>query len=131
MTVDVSCTGCSRSNQMLLPEASCGNEFVWNARCGDCGVWRWFHSRQDVEFVRAIKETSVRRNEPGGLSPEGTVEAHSVFEETLNPCPCGGHFHVVMDLNVEPCVGCGESMEEALRSPGKAKSVSVESLRTE
>ena len=131
LAIDVSCPGCSRSNELLLPEASCGNEFVWNGRCGSCGGWGWFHSRQDREFVRAIKEASVRRSEPGGLSPEGTKEAHAAYEATLDPCPCGGRFHVVLDLDGEGCVGCGQAMKEALRSPGEARNIDVQSLRKE
>ncbi len=112
-SMDVPCPGCARPNTMLLPEASCGNEFVWHARCGGCGAWRWFNSRQDRDFVRAVKEAAKRRGEPGGLSPEGTREAHDAFAATVDACACGGRFHVVREIMEEPCLGCGRPLRDA------------------
>lgn len=127
LEADVACVACGRANAMLLPEASCGNEFVWHARCGGCGGWRWFHSREDKAFIQAIRETARRRGETGGLSPEGTREAHASFESTVDPCACGGRFHVVLTLGQEPCLGCGKPLE--IRSHPDARRVEVASLR--
>jgi hypothetical protein len=113
---EVACAGCGRANTLVLPEASCGNEFVWQVRCGTCGGWRWFHARQDASFVLAVRETARRRGEMAGLSPEGTREAHALFEATVPPCPCGGRFHVVRSVVEEPCLGCGAR----LGGPGDA-----------
>ena len=123
------CPGCGRRNLIILPEGCCGNEFVWNARCGSCGEWRWFHAREDASFVLAIKETARRRSEMGGLSPEGTREAHAAFEATLDPCLCGGRFHVVRDVLDESCVGCGRAFREASTSSDPARAIEVRSLR--
>lgn len=109
--MEVGCPGCGRANTLLLPEGCCGNEFVWHARCGTCGGWRWFHAREDASFVLAVRETARRRGEPGGLSPEGTLEAHAAFESTVPPCSCGGRFHVVREILEEPCLGCGRSLK--------------------
>lgn len=112
-SMDVACPACERPNTLLLPEASCGNEFVWHARCGGCGAWRWFNSRQDRDFVRAVKDAAERRNEPSGLSPEGTREAHEAFAATVDACSCGGRFHVVREIMEEPCLGCGRPLRDA------------------
>jgi hypothetical protein len=114
---------------MLIPEACCGNEFVWHARCAGCGGWRWFHSREDGEFVKAVKETARRRNEPGGLSPEGTREAHAAFEATVPACGCGGRFRVVMDVAAEACTGCGRPFGPDAIGRGKRAVVEVGPLR--
>lgn len=127
--MDVACPSCSRGNTLLLPEASCGNEFVWHARCGACGAWRWFNSRQDASFVRAVKETARRRDEMSGLSPEGTREAHAWFATTLDPCPCGGRFHVVREVMDEPCLGCGRPLQGASFPGVRGLQVSVAPLR--
>ena len=111
--MDVPCPACARDNPMLLPEASCGNEFVWHARCGGCGAWRWFNSRADRDFVRVVRDTARRRGEGSGLSPEGTREAHQAFAATVEACPCGGRFHVVREIMDEPCLGCGRSLKDA------------------
>lgn len=124
-----SCGHCGRANLLILPEGCCGNEFVWNARCGGCGEWRWFHAREDASFVLAIRETARRRGEPGGLSPEGTREAHAAFEATLDPCSCGGRFHVVWDVLHEACVGCGQPLREAPPSDGPGRPLEVAPLR--
>ena len=123
------CLSCGRANVVILPEGCCGNEFVWNVRCGRCGEWRWFHSREDASFVLAIKETARRRKEPGGLSPDGTREAHAAFEATLEPCPCGGRFHVVHDVLDEACIGCGRILREAPPSVGSVRGVELAPLR--
>lgn len=127
--MEVPCPGCARGNTLLLPEASCGNEFVWHARCGSCGAWRWFNSREDAQFVRAVRETARERGEPGGLSPEGTLLAHDRFARTVDPCPCGGRFHVVREVMEEPCLGCGRSLRNAALPKGRSVSVSVAPLR--
>ena len=126
--VEGPCGGCGRSNVMLIPEGCCGNEFVWHARCGGCGGWRWFHAREDQAFVRAIKEAAARRGEPGGLSPEGTREAHAAYEATLGPCGCGGRYHVAFELTAEPCPGCGRPLSPAFIGTGKRVTVDVEPL---
>ena len=123
--VEGPCGGCGRPNLMLIPEGCCGNEFVWHARCGSCGGWRWFHSREDAAFVRAIREAAKRRNEPGGLSPEGTREAHAAYEATLAPCGCGGRFRVAFDLTAVPCPGCGRALGAAFIGAGKKVTVEV------
>jgi hypothetical protein len=123
------CPACGRANLLILPEGCCGNEFVWNTRCGTCGEWRWFHSREDASFVLAIKETACRRREMGGLSSEGTREAHAAFEATVDPCPCGGRFHVVMDVLNEPCLGCGRILKGSEISAGKGRAVVLLPLR--
>ena len=127
--VDLACPACGRAGSMLIPEACCGNEFVWHARCRGCGGWRWFHSREDVEFVKAIKETAKRRDEPGGLSPEGTREAHAAFETTVPPCGCGGTFRVVMDVAAEVCVGCGRPFGPEAIGAGPRRIEEVHPLR--
>ena len=125
--MELACPACAKPNTLLLPEASCGNEFVWHARCGGCGGWRWFHSRQEASFVLAVKETARRRDEWSGLSPQGTREAHAAFEATVDPCPCSGRFHVVLEILDEPCVGCGKPLRSAL--PGVCRlQVTVNSL---
>lgn len=129
LAVDVACPGCARPNPLLLPESACGNEFVWHVRCRACGAWRWFHSRQEEAFVRAVKETSRRRGEPGGLSPEGTREAHAAFEATVDPCGCGGRFGVVMAVEDVPCSGCGGRLLEGPLSADGARPVDVAPLR--
>ncbi len=123
------CPQCGRANLVILPEGCCGNEFVWNARCGGCGDWRWFHAREDASFVLAVRETARRRGEPGGLSPEGTREAHGAFEATLDPCPCGGRFHVVRDVLDEPCTGCGRPFREAPPPTAPGRPLEVRPLR--
>jgi len=102
---------------------------VWNARCGACGEWRWFHSREDASFVLAVKETARRRGEPGGLSPQGTREAHATFESTIHPCPCGGRFHVVRDVLDETCTGCGRPLREGAVSAAPSREIEVRPLR--
>ena len=124
---EVVCASCARTNLLILPELACGNEFIWYARCGKCGTWRWFHSREDEAFVRAIRDTARRRGEMGGLSAEGTREAHAVFEARVDACPCGGRFHAVRDLRDEPCLGCGGKLGAAPGAPGHP--VQVSSLR--
>jgi hypothetical protein len=124
LAADVTCASCGRPNAVLLPEASCGNEFVWHARCGSCGGWRWFHSREDGEFVRAVRETARRRGETGGLSAEGTREAHAAFESSVDPCGCGGRFHVVLTLGQEPCLGCGKPLGAVPVAAGRRVEVS-------
>ena len=127
--VDAACPGCGRANFLLLPEACCGNEFVWHVRCGACGGWRWFHAREDAEFARAIQETARRRGEASGLSAEGTREAHAAYEGTLPPCPCGGLFHVTFDVAREPCLACGRPAGAAFVGRGSRRSVDIPSLR--
>lgn len=127
--VEVACPACARGNTVLLPEASCGNEFVWHARCGGCGDWRWFNSRQDRDFVRAVKETARRRGEPGGLSPQGTREAHEVFAATVAACGCGGRFHVVLEIMDEPCLGCGQPLRGARFPEVRRTKIEVAPLR--
>lgn len=127
--MEVLCPTCTRANLLLLPEASCGNEFVWHARCGGCGAWRWFNSRQDAAFVRAVKDAARRREEPGGLSPEGTREAHRAFAGTVDPCPCGGRFHVVGEIMDEPCLGCGRPLRDAPFPQVRNLEVTVAPLR--
>jgi hypothetical protein len=129
LALDLSCPSCSRANTVLLPEASCGNEFVWHARCAGCGGWRWFHSREDRDFVRAVRGTARRRGEPGGLSPEGTREAHAAFEATVAPCVCGGRLRVVMEVQDVPCLGCGRPLRGAPLPEGKGRPVDVPPLR--
>jgi hypothetical protein len=129
LAIDLQCPECSRTNTVLLPEASCGNEFVWHARCAACGGWRWFHSREDPSFVLAVKETARRRNEMGGLSKEGTREAHAAFEATVDPCGCGGRFKVVMKVQDVPCTGCGRLLQDAPLPEGTGKPVDVPPLR--
>jgi hypothetical protein len=129
--MEVACPSCSRANMLLLPEASCGNEFVWHARCGVCGEWRWFNSRQDASFVRAIKETARRRDEMSGLSPEGTREAHDAFAATVDPCACGGRFHVVREIMDEPCLACGRPLQGAQFPEVRRRPLSVPPLRPE
>jgi hypothetical protein len=126
--MELACPACAKLNTLLLPEASCGNEFVWYARCGGCGGWRWFHSRQEAAFVLAVKETARRRDERSGLSLQGTREAHAAFEATVDPCPCGGRFHVALEILDEPCVGCGRSLRSALPEVRRLQ-VTVDSLR--
>jgi ssDNA-binding Zn-finger/Zn-ribbon topoisomerase 1 len=125
-----SCPGCARSNLVILPEGCCGNEFVWNARCGACGEWRWFHAREDAEFVRAVRDAARRRSELGGLSPEGTLEAHAAYEATLDPCPCGGRYHVVRDVLDERCPECGTALRGAAPSDGPARTIELRPLRS-
>ena len=127
--MDVTCPACTRGNPMLLPEASCGNEFVWHARCGGCGAWRWFNSRQDRDFVRAVKETARRRGELSGLSPEGTREAHEAFAATIDACGCGGRFHVVREIMDEPCLGCGRPLQGARFPDARRTTIEVAPLR--
>jgi hypothetical protein len=129
--MEVVCRACGRGNTLLLPEASCGNEFVWHARCGGCGAWRWFNSRQDAAFVRAVKDAARRRSEPGGLSPEGTREAHEAFAGTVDPCSCGGRFHVVEEVMEEPCLGCGRSLRDAPFPEVRKVQLAVPPLRDE
>jgi len=131
LAMDVACPACARGNSLLLPEASCGNEFVWHARCGGCGAWRWFNSRADAAFVRAVKQTAKRRDEMSGLSPEGTLEAHAAFAETLDLCPCGGRFHVVREILDEPCLGCGATLKGAKLPEVRRQQVQVPPLRPE
>ena len=76
-----------------------------------------------------IKETAKRRDEPGGLSPEGTREAHAAFEGTVAPCGCAGRFKVVMDVAAEACVGCGRPFGPDAIGRGKRSIVEVGSLR--
>lgn len=128
LAVDVACPACARPNVVLLPETSCGNEFVWTARCGGCGGRRWFHSREDAAFVEAIRGTARRRGEPGGLSAEGTREAHAEFESSVAPCSCGGRFHVVREAGDERCLGCGQPMG-SVPSQAAARRVPVPPLR--
>ena len=128
-SMDVACPACARHNTMLLPEASCGNEFVWHARCGGCGAWRWFNARGDVAFIRAVKDAAKRRGEPGGLSPEGTIEAHSAFARTVDACSCGGRFHVVREIMSEPCLGCGRPLCDAPFPEVRTKQIQVAPLR--
>ena len=105
----VTCT-CGRVNDLLLPVAECGSEFIWHLRCGSCGTWGWFHAREEEAFARAVRETARRRGEEGGLSEEGTHQAHVQFAEGLPACACGGRFHVVQRIEEEPCLGCGVSL---------------------
>jgi len=130
-SMSVACPACARANTMLLPEASCGNEFVWHARCGGCGAWRWFNSRADRAFVHAVKETAKRRGELSGLSPEGTAEAHAAFAETVDPCACGGRFHVVREIMAEPCLGCGRPLQDAPFPDVRNTQIQVLALRPE
>lgn len=130
LAVEVGCPACSRPNTLLVPEGCCGNEFVWHARCGGCGAWRWFNAREDEAFVRVVKETSARRGEPGGLSPEGTREAHASFESTLDPCGCGGRWRVAFELRDLPCLGCGGSLRGVALPLDRGLTVSVPALRT-
>jgi hypothetical protein len=123
------CASCGKANLVILPEGCCGNEFVWNARCGACGAWRWFHSREDASFVLAVKETARRRGEPGGLSPDGTREAHAAYEATLDACPCGGRFHVVRDVLDEACTGCGKPLRSSAPADGASRAIEVPPLR--
>jgi hypothetical protein len=125
----IACPACARRNDLLLPEATCGNEFIWHARCASCGAWRWFHSRQDASFVLAVKETARRRSEMDGLSPEGTREAHTAFEATVDPCSCGGRFRVVMEVQDVPCLGCGRALRGAPLPREKGAPVDVLPLR--
>jgi hypothetical protein len=129
--MEVACPACGRGNTLLLPEASCADEFVWHARCAGCGAWRWFNSRQDAAFVRAVKQTARRRDEMNGLSPEGTLEAHTTFAGTIDPCPCGGRFRVVREILEETCLGCGETLEGAKFPELRHRQVQVEPLRPE
>ena len=129
LAVDVACPSCARANRLLMPEASCGNEFVWHARCGGCGDWRWFHSREDIAFVRSIKETAKRRSEREGLSPEGTREAHAAFAATVDACACGGRFHVVREMTEEPCLGCGRPLKDSAFPEVQRVEVRVTPLR--
>src|SRR5579862_1417157 len=131
LAIDVACPACARGNTMLLPEASCGNEFVWHARCGGCGGWRWFNSRQDREFVRAVQGAARRRGELGGLSPEGTREAHDAYAATLEACGCGGRFHVVREIMDEPCLGCGRPLRYARFPEVRQARIQVAPLRPE
>jgi hypothetical protein len=130
LSLELSCPTCRRPNEILLPETACGNEFIWHARCGSCGSWRYFHSREDASFVLAIRETARRRGEGSGLSPEGTREAHAAFEATVDPCSCGGRFHVVLDLLDEPCLGCGQALRGALSGQTARHPVEVRPLRS-
>jgi hypothetical protein len=123
--VEGPCAGCGRGNVMLIPEGCCGNEFVWHVRCRACGAWRWFHSREDVAFGRAVRETAKRRGEPGGLSAEGTREAHAAYEATLPACGCGGRFQVAFELTAEPCTGCGRPLGPSFIGAGKRITVDV------
>ena len=77
----------------------------------------------------AIKETARRRNEPGGLSPQGTLEAHAAYEATLGPCACGGRFHVVRDVLDEGCTGCGRPLREASPSAVAGRLIELQPLR--
>ena len=129
--MEVACPACARGNTMLLPEASCGNEFVWHARCGGCGAWRWFNSRADRDFVRAVKDTAKRRGELGGLSPEGTREAHDAFATTVDACACGGRFHVVREIMDEPCLGCARPLKDAAFPDVRRTQIQVAPLRPE
>ncbi len=129
IAVDVGCPSCGRGNVLLLPEAACGSEFVWHARCGGCGAWRWFHSREDASFVLAVRETARRRGEPEGLSADGTREAHAAFEATIEPCGCGGRFHVVLRIPDESCLGCGRALDAAAGRGAGGRRVSVAPLR--
>ncbi len=129
--IEVACPSCARGNTVLLPEASCGNEFVWHARCGGCGAWRWFNSRQDRDFVRAVKEAAQRRGEWSGLSPDGTREAHEAFAATVGACACGGRFHVVREIMDEPCLGCGRSLQGARFPEVRRTQIQVAPLRSE
>jgi hypothetical protein len=129
-SMDVACPGCSRPNTLLLPEASCGNEFVWHARCGGCGAWRWFNSRADRDFVRAVKDAAKRRGETSGLSPEGTREAHDAFASTVDACACGGRFHVVREIMEEPCLGCGRPLRDAAFPDVRNRQIQVVPLRS-
>lgn len=129
LAIDVRCPVCERSNTLLVPEGCCGNEFVWHARCDCCGVWRWFHAREDQSFVLAVQETARRRREPGGLSPEGTREAHAVFEKTVDPCPCGGTFRVIFEMKEVPCLACGRTLREAALPVEQGRTVDVGPLR--
>jgi hypothetical protein len=129
LAIDVRCPGCDRENTLLVPEGCCGNEFVWHVRCGGCGAWRWFHSREDTSFVMSVKETARRRDEPGGLSAEGTREAHAVFEKTVDPCACGGAFRVVFEMKEVPCLGCGRSLRDAALPVDRGRTVEVPPLR--
>ncbi len=129
--MELACPACARGNTMLLPEASCGNEFVWHARCGGCGGWRWFNSRADADFVQAVKSTARSRGELCGLSPEGTREAHEAFAATVDPCSCGGRFHVVREILDEPCLGCGRPLNGAPFPEVRNRQVCVEPLRPE
>ena len=126
--VEGPCGGCGRPAVLLVPEGCCGNEFVWHLRCGACGGWLWFHSREDAAFVRAVREAAKRRDEPGGLSPEGTREAHAAYEATLGPCGCGGRFRVAFDLGAEPCLGCGRPLGAAFIGRGRQVEVDVPGL---
>jgi len=130
-SMTVACPGCARGNTMLLPEASCGNEFVWHARCGGCGSWRWFNSRADRDFVQAVKATARRRGELSGLSPEGTREAHAAFAATVDACGCGGRYHVVREIMDEPCLGCGRSLQDARFPEVRNTPIQVAPLRPE
>jgi len=130
VAVDLACPSCARPNPVLLPEASCGNEFVWHARCAGCGAWRWFHSREDASFVLAVKETARRRGEAGGLSPEGTREAHAAFEATVEPCACRGRFKVVREMEDVPCLGCGRPLRGAAIPAGPGSRIDVPPLRS-
>ena len=129
--MEVACPACALGNLLLLPEASCGNEFVWHVRCGGCGAWRWFNSRQDAAFVRAVKSTARRRDELSGLSPEGTREAHAAFAETIDPCACGGRYRVVREILQESCLGCGASLEKAPFPEVRRQQIQVLPLRPE
>ena len=84
--------------------------------------------QRDQRRLRAVKEAAARRGEPGGLSPEGTREAHAAYEATLDPCGCGGRFHVAFELTAEPCPGCGRPLGPAFIGAGAKVTVDVESV---
>jgi hypothetical protein len=110
------CPDCGRIEVRPGPGAGCGNEFIWLVRCRGCSEWRWFHAREDGDFVRAVLETAMRRGEAGGLSAEGTREAHAAFEAGLPGCSCGGSLRLVSDPRAEPCGGCGSKAPPAVPS---------------
>jgi hypothetical protein len=117
---------CGGKNELLLPEVTCGTEMIWYLRCRGCGGFGWFHAAEENVFREAIQSVSKARNEPGGLSEEGTVEAHTLFAASLPPCGCGKSYSVVRWMEREPCLGCGQDLTGSpWPDPDREKQVSV------
>jgi hypothetical protein len=99
---------------------------IWYVRCRGCGGFGWFHAAEEKAFREAIQSVAKRRNEPGGLSEEGTVEAHAIFAESLPLCACGTSYSVVRLMEQEPCLGCGQDLTgTSWPDPDQKKKVSV------